>query len=245
MEQENGVNTPVETPKIKRLKAKDFVFIILVTGLLFTCLLIMILEVSWDAIWKHFVGSDKTLIRELIESFFRAALIEETLKFLGFLIAYKARKINHPAMAMWAFGCIGLTYGIFEKAAFFNLMAFIVGTAIPMHLLWGLNSGRHFQNFMDAKKEENKKKAAKECLMFTLVPFLIHGCWDAALSLSGHFGDNTTYQNIATIIFIVVVILGIVYMVLTIIKTVKATKQYRREIKEEGNAQIEAPSEKE
>ena len=29
MEQENGVNTPVETPKIKRLKAKDFVFIIL------------------------------------------------------------------------------------------------------------------------------------------------------------------------------------------------------------------------
>ena len=218
---------------IKRLKFVDYIFILLVTGLLFSCLLIMIFEIGWDSVWKHLFGPDKTLTREIIESFFRAALIEETFKFLGFLIAYKSRKINHQAMAMWAFGCIGLMYGLFEKVALFNVFAVIVGLIFPMHILWGLNSGRHFQAFIEAKKEGNKKKAFLHFLMFTVVVFLFHGCWDAFISLAGAFSEDPKYEVISVIGFAFIIIFGIAYMVLTIVKTVKTTKKIHKDIKKE------------
>ena len=224
-----------EVKKIKRFKVGDWLLIAFVFGLIFSCGLIIASEIAWDAIWNNVVSRDQTLTREIVESFFRAALFEETFKFLGFFIAYKVKKINHQAIAMYACAIIGLMYGIVENIFRFNPISFVVAFSIPMHVLWQLNSGRHFQAFTEAKEEGKKIKAFKEFFLALPFVFLFHGIWDAVLSVGIHFMEDPNYGYIAPICFIFIIAIGIAYIIFTIIKTVKTTNKYRRDIREEDS----------
>ena len=215
----------------KKLTKKNYLVIFLLFGFVFTCLLIMITEITWDKVCDaiHF---EKGIKRELVEFFFRAALLEETFKFLGFILARKKYKINIVSDSMFAAGCIGLMYGLFEKAVLFNPMAIIINIFFPMHLLWQWNQGRHYQISKDEKKKGNKGKAFFHMLLATFVIFLLHGTWDALISIGAYLIDNKEIANAELyggIILGVTLLLGLIYTVVTFVKTIKTARRCKRE----------------
>ena len=220
----------------KKLTKKNYLVIFLLFGFVFTCLLIMITEITWDEVCKA-IGFEKGIKRELVECFFRAALLEETFKFLGFMLARKKYKINRVADSMFAAGCIGLMYGIFEKAVLFNPMAIVINIFFPMHLLWQWNQGRHYQISKDENKKGNKGKAFLHMLLATFVIFLLHGSWDALISIGAYLIDEksavTNGELYGAIILGITLLLGLIYTITTFVITIKTARKAKRENKEE------------
>ena len=215
-----------------KLTKKNYLFIFLFYGFVVSTLLIIATELAWDGICKA-IGFEKGITRELIECFLRAALLEESFKFLGFMLARKKFKINRVSDSMFAAGCIGLMYGIVEKAVLFNPMAIVINLFIPMHLLWQWNQGRHYQLSKDYKKDNKKGKAFIHLMLATLVIFILHGSWDALLSIGAYYIDSE--NNIANgeliggIILGATILLGFIYTIVTFIITIKTARKSKRE----------------
>ena len=187
------------------------------------------MEITWDSLIR-FIGLNEGLLKELIESFFRAALIEESFKFFGFMRANKEYKFSNEKEYMLGAGMIGLAYGIIEKVSSGNAMAIIFGIIFPMHIIWQMNQGRHFYKYKKAKKENDNKTAKKELFLATFIIFLIHGCWDALISFIGYFADTSKIANadiIGSILLVIVLLFGFIYMIVSIIKIRKVLKNYK------------------
>ena len=108
--------------------------------------------------------------------------------------ANKEYYFNHEKEYMIAAGMIGLAYAIVEKFATGDAMAIILGIIFPMHVLWQMNQGSHFYKYKKAKDKKDDKTAKKELLLSTFVIFMLHGIWDALISLVSYFA-NTSNQN--------------------------------------------------
>ena len=215
----------------RRLKFKDYKAIAFLYGIVYTTIPIIILEILWDNL-ANLIGLSG-LIRELIASFFRAALIEEFFKLYGFIKADKEYKFINEREYMLAAGTIGLTYGIIEKIATGNAIAIILGIIFPMHLLWQLNQGRHFYAYFKAKEIGDKKKAKREFFMATFLVFLIHGCWDAILSIIEYSFDDkaaTWLNSLGGILFILLIAFGIFYIIISYKRTKKVLNNSKEDL---------------
>ena len=213
----------------ENLTRKDYFRIFLLYGIVYVTIPIIIAEITWDIVFDG-IGFKVGLWRELVESFFRAALIEEIFKFYGFMRANKEYQFKNEKEFMIGAGMIGFAYAIIEKIASGNVMSIILGIIFPMHILWQMNQGRYYFKYNIAKEEKNKKKAKKELFMATVFIFLIHGCWDALISIVSYFATESKNPNadmIGGISLIMVIIIGIIYIVLSIIKIRKVLKNNR------------------
>ena len=196
---------------------------------------IIIVEITWDSL-ANMIGLSDGLLKELIASFLRAALIEEAFKFYGFIKANKEYHFDSEKEYMLGAGMIGLAYGIIEKIASGNAMAIILGIIFPMHIIWQMNQGRHFYKYQKAKEEKNDKKAKKELFLATIMIFLIHGSWDALLSLIDFFASTSKIANadiIGGILLILTILFGIIYMIISIKKIRKVLKNHKEISKKE------------
>ena len=210
----------------KSLKAKDYRRILLLYGIVYATIPIIIAEITWDIIFDG-IGFKVGLLREIIESFFRAALLEEIFKFYGFMRANREYQFKNEKEFMIGAGMIGLAYAIIEKLASGNGMSIILGIVFPMHILWQMNQGRHYYKYLEAKKENNNKKVKKEFFMTTIFVFLMHGCWDVLISLVSYFTNDSKSPKadmIGGILFGVIILIGIIYIVISIIKIRKVLK---------------------
>lgn len=207
------------------LKKSDYVKIVFLFGILYTCLLIIITEITWDVLAKLIGLSGIAL--DIISNFFRAALLEEFFKFTGFLLARENIKFQRKIDHIMAAGLIGMVYGIVEKAALGNPAGVIIGTLIPMHMLWQFRQGGHYFEYQQAKSENRHDLARKELFFTIFVPFLLHGVWDTLLDIAGYLFEmeNTLYSISGGILFLVTIGLGIFYMV----RTLKWVRQIARE----------------
>ena len=208
------------------LTKKDYWLIALKYGFAFTCLLIIVTEITWDALIKRIPLSG--LPRDIFSNFFRAALLEEYFKFRGFYHAKRKyglyRKIDYIMIA----GLMGVVYGIIEKIMHGNIAAVIVGLLCPMHIIWQFNQGGHYYEYEKAKAANDLQTAKKEQLLALLVTFLFHGCWDSGLDLGGYFIENETsipLQVTGFVILIAMVVFGVIYT----IKTIKNVCRIARE----------------
>lgn len=213
----------------KKYTIKDYILLFVFPGLFFTCILIIIFEISWDIIFKHINISN--LSKELIGSFFRAALIEEFFKFHGFMIAKRNIKLKRKSDYMLIGGFIGLTYGIVEKAVLGNIAAAIIGTMIPLHFIWQFNQAKHIYEHDKAVLRGDKACAKKEMLKAIIIPFVLHGCWDAALTIVGALTDSE--KNLYSVLGVV---FGLVLCVIGFIYVFKSLKYGRRIIKNDNIA---------
>ena len=218
-----------------KLTKKNYLVIFFLFGFCVSTLLIIASELTWDGIMKA-IGFEKDIKRELVECFLRAALLEESFKFLGFMLSRRKFKISRVSDSMFAAGCIGLMYGLVEKIVLFNPMALIINLFIPMHLLWQWNQGRHYQISKDEKKKGNKGKAFFHMFLATVFIFLFHGVWDAALSIAYYYMDaENAIANgdlIGGIILGVTLLIGVIYAIITFVKTIKTAVKSKNENKE-------------
>ena len=202
----------------KVLQKGDYLKVAFLYGLLISCLLIIITEITWDIIfWKP--GSEG-LAKNVLSDFFRAALLEEAFKFLGIFLAVRALNPQRKIDFMMIAGMIGLMYGIVEKVAMANAAGMVVGVLLPMHLLWQLNQGGHYFEYKKARLLNDQSKAGKELFMMLAVPYIYHGCWDSAIDIGAELLNkhSTAPQVIGGVLIVGIIVLSIVYMVRTIKK---------------------------
>ena len=225
-------NNEVVEQKGEKLTKKNYLYIFLFFGFVVATLLIIATELTWDQVCKA-IGFEQSIEREILECFLRAALLEETFKFLGFILARKKYKISRVSDSMFAAGCVGLMYGIVEKIVLFDPIAIVVNLIFPMHLLWQWNQGRHYQLGKDEKKKGNKKKAFLHFFLATFVIFLLHGSWDALISIGVHLvGLKPGFENsdlYGGLILGVTLLLGMIYTIVTFIITIKTARKAKRE----------------
>ncbi len=74
-----------------------------------------------------------------------------------------------------------------------------------------------------------KTRLAINIVLFlaTFIIFLIHGCWDALISLVGCFLETNKFSNseiIGGILFVITILFGLFYIILSIIKIRKVLK---------------------
>ena len=216
----------------KVLKKEDYIQTALIYGLLFTCGLIIVTEITYDSIAKHFLndGYQQEFVKELIGSFLRAALLEETFKFLGFYLAKKKLKLYRKIDFVMIAGLMGLMYTLVEKFATANMFGIIVGAIIPMHIMWQLNQGGHFFEYEKAKKSNNKKTARKELFMALAIPFIFHGCYDAILTVcafmiqepaKGQPAHPSYFEPVGGCLLGALIIISLIYSIRTVIKVKK------------------------
>ena len=145
--------------------------------------------------------------------------------------ANKEYNFSHEKEYMIAAGMIGLAYAIVEKFATGNAMAIILGIIFPMHVLWQMNQGRHFYKYKKAKEKNDDKTAKKELLLSTFIIFLLHGIWDALVSLVSYFADAKNLTNadiVGGILLLITILLGIIYIIVSIIKIRKVLKNSKK-----------------
>ena len=197
------------------LQKKDYMWGVLKAGLLTCCLLIVLTEILWDMLFK-FTGITG-LPLELIGSFFRAALLEETFKYVGGVMCIDKFKPKRKIDFVMLFGLIGLVYNVFEKL-FLGGAASIVGALIPTHLMWQFNQGMHYYEHKKAVLAGDKEKAKKEKIEYLFVPFFFHGCWDAIISIGGYLMDDsfpTAVEILGFVMIVVLIIFGVRYCLKT------------------------------
>lgn len=201
----------------RALQTKDYLLIAFKYGFAFTCLLIMVTEITWDAVVKHTPLSGLAL--NLVSNFFRAALLEEFFKFRGFILAKRKYQLSRKIDFILTAGLIGLVYGIIEKIMLGNIAAVIVGSLCPMHIMWQFNQGGHYYEYEKAKAANDLQTAKKEWRMAILVPFLFHGLWDSLLDIGGYclgHPDSIPVQVIGFALILAAVIGGIIYSIKTV-----------------------------
>ena len=207
------------------LQTKDYLLIAFKYGFAFTCLLIMVTEITWDAIVKHTPLSGLAL--NLVSNFFRAALLEEFFKFRGFILAKRKYQLTRKIDFILTAGMIGLVYGFIEKIVLGNIAAVIVGLLCPMHIMWQFNQGGHYYEYEKAKAANDLQTAKKEWRMAILVPFLFHGLWDSILDISAYClgqPDSIPVQVIGFVLILAAVIGGVIYSIKTVRKACRIAK---------------------
>ena len=198
-------------------------------GLVCATLPIIATEIIWDEIANRI--SDPGLTRSIVEAFFRAALLEESFKFLGFFLAHKKCRLMTEREYMLAAGTIGLVYAIVEKVVTMNPINIILGIVFPMHVLWQANQGRHFYAYRDALEKGEKKRAIRELFFSTGCILLLHGCWDAVIELIVFFMDKNEFRAELTagILFVVLISFAVTYMIISIKRSVRVLRKANRE----------------
>ena len=194
------------------LARKDYLKTAVIYGFCYTCVLIIVTEIIWDSIADRMGLSGIT--RDILSSFLRAALLEETFKFTGFLLAKRSLKLTRKIDFIMIAGLIGLVYGVVEKAVLGNIAAVVIGLLIPMHITWQFNQGGHWFEY-------EKTRSRGELLMATAVPFLFHGCWDSGLDLVVYFfgmEESAAAQAGGGVLLVAMLALGVVYTVRTLKK---------------------------
>ena len=209
----------------RALQTKDYLLIAFKYGFAFTCLLIMVTEITWDAVVKHTPLSGLAL--DIVSNFFRAALLEEFFKFRGFILAKRKYQLSRKIDFILTAGLIGLVYGIIEKIMQGNIAAVIVGSLCPMHIMWQFNQGGHYYEYEKAKAANDLQTAKKEWRMAILVPFLFHGLWDSILDIGGYclgHPDSIPVQVVGFALITAAVIGGIIYSIKTVRKACRIAK---------------------
>lgn len=132
------------------LTRKDYLKTAFFYGFCYTCLLIIITEIIWDGVADRMGITG--IARDILSSFLRAALLEETFKFTGFLLAKRSLKLTRKIDFIMIAGLIGLVYSVVEKAVLGNIAAVVVGLLIPMHITWQFNQGGHWFEYEKTRR---------------------------------------------------------------------------------------------
>ena len=205
---------------------KDYIKTALIYGVLYSCLLIIVTEVTWDIV----VGKpkDASFGGKILSDFLRAALLEEFFKLTGFLLAKRKLKPQRKIDFIMIAGLMGLTYNIVEKAVLGSIIPMIFGVVFPLHILWQFNQGGHYYEYEKAKAEGNRKLARREWFMAICVPFLFHGLWDSAIDvidLCINQEDPGIMQVCGYILILAVIAVAVIYAVKTMKKVIRTAKE--------------------
>ncbi|MBQ9384363.1 MAG: PrsW family intramembrane metalloprotease [Ruminiclostridium sp.] len=212
------------------LHRNDYLKAFFLFGILFTCILIIVTEITWDRLSELTPLSGLT--KDIVSDFFRAALLEELFKFLGFRLAKKNLSLHRKTDCILIAGLIGVSYSMVEKAVNGNIIGVIIGLAIPMHIMWQFNQGGHYFEYEKLKAAGDITKARKELFLAIFVPFLFHGCWDSGLDIVLFCinTENDIYSFIGMILLLAMVAAGIIYTIRTIIKVFRTAKNDPAEV---------------
>lgn len=171
---------------------------------------IIILEVIWDIFFKQ-VG-DPTILSCLSMSFLRAALLEEAVKYYFSYRIIKRNKDLGIKESILIAGVVGIGYGFTEKLFYGSGLAMITNALVPGHMLFQWIMGYFLYKSIHSEGAEKRKKL----LLAYIIPFLIHGIWDAGLDITGFLPETNpvflVLDLVITLLMIVLMLWATIYM---------------------------------
>lgn len=113
------------------------------------------------------------------DSYLSAALVEETVKFLGaYLVIRKVcpkRKVDYVLI----FGAVGLGYEVTETLLLLDSVIAGLGRGIfALHIIWQFWMGMFYWEYRQAKLRGDRNAARKNLLLAFLIPVILHGTND-------------------------------------------------------------------
>lgn len=158
---------------------KLYIKTFLLSATLYT-LPIIIIEIVWDILFKDRIT--QPILFSIVQAFLRAALIEEAVKYTFSKKAIKKNSGLSKKEAILLAGVVGIGYGFTEKLVYGDGMALVINGLFPGHMLFQWIMGYYLYLAMVEKKKGNYFKAF-------IIPFVIHGLWDAGLDMTGFIGN--------------------------------------------------------
>ena len=122
------------------------------------------LPVAWDSAFSSFIG---------------AALVEETVKFLGaWLIIRKVKPVRKVDYVL-IFGAVGLGYEVTETLLLLDsVIAGVARGIFAQHIIWQLWMGMFYWEYCRAKENNDREACRKNLVSAFFVPFVLHGIND-------------------------------------------------------------------
>lgn len=162
---------------------------------------IIILEILWDIFFKDCISNH--VLYSFICSFFRAALLEEGVKyFFAYRLLKKHQNLDMREAILLA-GVVGIGYGFLEKL-FYGGGAMIVNALLPGHMLFQWIMGYFLYKAIKTEGKEHQKFM----LLAFIIPFTIHGFWDfGIIGTDGISELGTAYMLTEFIVVLVMVII--------------------------------------
>lgn len=231
-----GILCLLAVPAIKKLenpsvKPRQYLMSFLVGATLCT-LCIMIPELLFD---RFILKDPQNLWQAVFIAFFRAALIEEIVKLLFSRRAINRNKPIAKAEYMLLAAAVGAGYGFTEKLAIGGGVILIVNAVVPLHAVFQLIMGGYLYEAEKAGRAGDTGRKRKLSALAFVVPFFIHGLWDSLLDsleyVTSDGAELTTGDYLGTLGFIVLVVLGILF----VIRSFRRVKQIAASEKEENN----------
>ena len=215
---------------VGNISGKQFFKIMLSCGLPAT-LLIILTEIFWDRLFA--LTGIEGLLKDVISSFFRAALLEEFFKFRGFKQAIKKFSPSTKMDYMLSAGAVGLTYGLIEKLVLGNSIMIIISAILPGHIVWQINQGASYYDLCKEKTSGNKESIHHYQFMVGPAIFLMHGIWDCFIDSGAYLlnGEDALSQSLGLILILITIAGMVVYE----IKTIKLIKAEIKLIKDNDN----------
>lgn len=192
----------------------------LLIGLTLCTFCIMIPEINFD---RFILKEAKTVPEAIFIAFFRAALIEETVKLLFVKGRLKKKQSLSLPETMLLAGAVGAGYGITEKIVMGGGPILIVNALVPLHVMFQFVMGERLFAAKQAAERGDVREKKREGFKAFWLPFLLHGTWDSLLEASGFLMDSEKepIMSLGAVAFFAVVAVGVVL-------EVKLIKRLRR-----------------
>ena len=176
-------------------------------------------------------------VTTLLDAFVSAAIIEEIIKFVGGRVLLgpsgAARKIDY----IFLFAASGIGFELTESVFSVldgNIVASVIRGVLCYHVFWQAFMGAHYYEYRRAKKDGRTAAAVGQFFLFLVVPVLLHGLNDyGTLWLMDIVPtDGSAVQDAAQLlpaiaVFILSLLVGIAFMVYTVIMLHREAKRSR------------------
>lgn len=195
----------------RKLYIKTF----LLSATLYT-LPIIILEVIWDVFFKG--DGPVTIASSFATMFFRAALLEEGVKYYFSYKLLRRYKELDMKEAILLTGLVGVGYGFTEKLVYGGA-AMISNAISPGHMLFQWIMGFYLYKALRTEGGERKKLY----LTAFFIPFIVHGLWDFGLDITGFLMDmDMIHVQLAGGVLMLAMVIGM------LVAVIKWAKKIRR-----------------
>lgn len=184
-------------------------------GALPCTLCIAVFELSFD---RFIFTPSGTFGGEVLTAFFRAALIEEGFKLLFCRRAVKKYRPRSMLGCMLLCGLVGAGYGFSEKLAYGGGVILIANALLPLHIFFQFLMGAFiFKTRTDAAENADRHRPISRAAVF-LMPFLVHGLWDALLAGCGYLMEleSMAAETAGVLLFAACIVCGVIAEVKTV-----------------------------
>lgn len=194
----------------KNLLTKLFIF-----GIISTVITIVV-SIILDIIFPYFAQESVNLYDIIIHNFIGVALIEEGIKWIMLKIgSWNDKNFDYQYDGMIYAVFVSLGFATVENILYVLVNGFVTGilraiVSVPGHAFFGVFMGYYYGLAKKAQLKGNNSAVPGYLFLSLLIPVILHGTFDASLSVTSILKDDTSIVMVLGFYIIFVIFLYII-----------------------------------